>query len=289
MCRAIVQYSGTVGGAKSFSAGNHQHVSTCHGNGYGHCPHGQAVYVLSVNSASPVTLTINMATGPAKEGDRTFIYVTNSDVGAVTGNSGTGMAVCPAGFFRDGFLYEFMMLGGAWMPIDGGRSVAQILPGGFFRCGGQAAGNTVAIGRETLCSVPGSVAIAQSFVGGGANDAQANDVVIQGGSKTLRIYNDLILTTSATTANQELTLTGGAANSSTRFSFPILNAVSLAKVRVTLQGRAGASNNNDIGRTPTTWCYLSMPSAKQRSSVLLWRAQPSPVAPASHPRRRALA
>lgn len=186
-----------------------------------------------------------MATGPAIDGDRTFIYVTNSDAGVVTGNSGTGMAVCPAGFFRDGFLYEFMMLGGVWMPIDGGRSVAQILAGGFSAAGGQAAGNTVAIGGNTFAQYDGSVALAHSFVGDvGANDAQANDVVIQGGSKTLRIYNDLILTTSATTANQELTLTGGAANSSTRFSFPTLSVASLARVRVTLQGRAGASGNN---------------------------------------------
>jgi len=243
---AIVQYSGTVGGAKSFfPQGTINTSAPVTATGTVTVPYGQAVYVLRINSASLVTLTINMATGPAIDGDRTFIYVTNSDAGVVTGNSGTGMAVCPAGFFRDGFLYEFMMLGGVWMPIDGGRSVAQILAGGFSAAGGQAAGNTVAIGGNTFAQYDGSVALAHSFVGDvGANDAQANDVVIQGGSKTLRIYNDLILTTSATTANQELTLTGGAANSSTRFSFPTLSVASLARVRVTLQGRAGASGNN---------------------------------------------
>lgn len=243
---AIVQYSGTVGGAKAFfPQGTVNTSATVTAAGTVAVPYGQAVYVLNCNVDITTALTINMALGPAIEGDRTFLLINNSGTGQIVGNAGTGMAVCPAGFFGDGFLYEFMMLGGVWMPIDGGRSVAQVLPGGFSAAGGQAVGDTVAIGGNTFAQYSGSVAIAQSLVGNvGANDAQANDVVIQGGSKTLRIYNDLILTTSATTANQELTLTGGAANSSTRFAFPTLNAVSLAKVRVTLQGRAGASGNN---------------------------------------------
>ena len=92
------------------------------------------------------------------------------------------------------FLYEFMMLGGVWMPIDGGRSVAQVLPGGFSAAGGQAVGEHRCHRWKHFCSVLWFGGNCSVFVGNvGANDAQANDVVIQGGSKTLRIYNDLIL------------------------------------------------------------------------------------------------
>lgn len=146
--------------------------------------------------------------------------------------------------FLPGYWYELCWNNVTWDVTN--FSSLTVVTGGYSLLGGTTYSTGVAIGPGAITQNNDN----QLAVSGGfeINLQTAYDSGIQAGSNACRILNTLKLTTTATTANQELTIDGTAAASGTRYTF-ILGESGLVRARIHIMGRQGTSGSNAWSNT----------------------------------------
>lgn len=234
---ALVKFTGEAGKAQVIASYGTTGIDTVTADGAYTVPSMYSVFRLYGDTTDgAVALTVGIAPGYV-DGQRIKVEILATGSNALTLAIGSNIfATTPLTINTE---HEFMWDGAAWNLIAT-RQVAGLGPGAESIAGGIASGAGIAIGHGSSTLDYGQVAVSGEAI---VNCHNKYDAAYQAGRKTYKLLNDLQLTTTATTANQELTADGALAGSTNRFAFPA-GEPAVARMRVTVQGRIGTSGNN---------------------------------------------